>query len=312
MPKAKKPATKKSKVKKPKQSRGLPLDDMRWIPVTQIAERLIPLIGDKTRVAQDLTKAVASKKVRCMRRIVKGPADDATQPAIELKQRIPGATLVTRSSDGTLSAEPFFGPLVHRLLETLARLRASHGEEIPSQLLMDSIGGDAGKILSNGNTVGQYIKGLVAEAILPPNVLSHCELVPASFLVECCFAYSNGDIRIAVPPFNNQVPLFLSWARNSVFYLWQPDCVKAWPALASQKVAAREASTSEPLRRKPGPRAKAEWQWFVAMKVCTLKNSAKELPTAGELAGVCRDELGYMPAETAINKLVRELLRLLG
>ena len=312
MAKARKSTVNKSKVKKAKQSRELPLDDMRWRRVAEIGDRLFPHIGDRNLIAHDLTQAVANEKIHCMRRIVTGPADDAAQRAIELKQRVPGATLLTRSSDGTLTAELFVGPLHHRLFRAIDRVRASHGEELTPQLIIDSMGSDANAILSDGNTVGQYIKGLAVEAILPSSVPGHRELVPASFWVEFCFMYSNGDIGIAVPPFNNHVPLFLSWARKSVFYLWEPDCVNGWPALAPQPVAALEAEASEPVRRKPGPRPKAEWQWFVAMKVCTLKNSDKQLPTAGELALLCQDELGYQPAETAINKLVRELRRLLG
>jgi hypothetical protein len=307
MAKAKKP-----QVKKPKQSRELPLDDMRWRPVAEIAERLIPLIGDKDLIAQDLTEALANEKISCIRRIVTGPADDAAQPAIELKQRIPGATLLTRLSDGTLTAEPFFGPLHHRLFEAIARVRASHGEVVTPQLIIDSMGDDASKILSDGNTVGQYIKALAAEAILPPNVPGHRELVPASLWVECCFAYSNGDIGIAVRPFNNQVPLFLSWARKSAFYLWQPHCMEVWPVLARHAVAAFEAEAGEPLGRKPGPRPKKEWKLFIAHKLYILKEAGKPTPTAGELADCCRHELGYMPDESAINLWLRELGRLLG
>jgi hypothetical protein len=41
---------------------------MRWRPVAEIVEKLFPHIGNKVLVAQDLTKALASKKIRCMRR----------------------------------------------------------------------------------------------------------------------------------------------------------------------------------------------------------------------------------------------------
>ena len=232
---------KKAKIKKAKRSTQLPLDDVRWIPVAKIIEWLLPHIDNKILIAHDLTEALASKKIRCMRRIVTGPADDAAQRAMELKQRVPGATLLTRSSDGTLFAEPFFGPVHHRLFKAIDRVRASHGEEITPQLIIDSMGRDADKILSDGNTVGQYIKALAAEAILPPNVLGHRELVPASLWVECCFMYSNGDIGIAVPPSTNHVPLFISWARKSAFYLWQPDCVKVWPVLKPREIDGRKA-----------------------------------------------------------------------
>jgi hypothetical protein len=99
---------------------------------------------------------------------------------------------------------------------------------------------------------------------------------------------------------------------NWVFYLWQPHCVKVWPALAPQPVAAREAEAGEPLGRKPGPRPKKEWKLFIAHKLYILKEAGKPTPTAGELADCCRHDLGYMPDESAINLWLRELGRLLG
>jgi hypothetical protein len=48
------------------------------------------------------------------------------------------------------------------------------------------------------------------------------------------------------------------------------------------------------------------------MKWCTEKYSGKSSSTAGEFAKLCQEEFGYLPAETAINKLLRDLLRLLG
>jgi hypothetical protein len=61
---------KKSKSEKAEQSTQLPLDDMRWRPVAEIFERLFPHIGNKSLIAQDLTEALASGKIRCMRRNV--------------------------------------------------------------------------------------------------------------------------------------------------------------------------------------------------------------------------------------------------
>ena len=228
---------------------------MRWRPVAEIVERLFPHIGDKILIAHDLTEALASEKIRCMRRIVMGPADDAARRAIELEQQVLGAALLNRSSEVTLSAEQFSRPQHRQLFETIARVRASHGVITP-QLIIASMGGDAGMIF-DGITVGQYVEGLAGEAILPPNVPGHRELVPASLWVEHCFTYSNGDIRVGVRPPNHHGPWSFTWARKSAFYLWQPDCVKVWPALAPQAVAALEAEASEPPspRRKPGPEA---------------------------------------------------------
>jgi hypothetical protein len=56
-----------AKAKKAKQSTQLPLDDMlRWRPVAEIAKRLLPHIGNKSLIAQDLTEALASEKIHCM------------------------------------------------------------------------------------------------------------------------------------------------------------------------------------------------------------------------------------------------------
>lgn len=299
---------KKSKVKKAKQSRGLPLGDIRWRPVAEIVERLFPHIGTKILIAHDLTEAVRSEKIRCMRRVA---TDGAPPSGIKLEQQVLGAALLNQSFEVTLSAEQFsFAP--HRqIFETIARVRASHAVITP-QLIIDSMGGDAGETVIDGITMGQYVEVLAAEATLPCDVPGHRELMPASFWVEHCFTYSNGDVRVGVRPPNHLGTWTLAWMKKSAFYLWQPDCEKAWPALAPLAAAAREADAIELLRGKPGPRATAEWQWFVAMTVCTQKYLGKSLPTAGELAELCQTELGYQPAETAINKLRRDLLRLLG
>jgi hypothetical protein len=66
MAKAKKAKIKKAK--KAEQSKQQPLDDMRWKPVAEIAEKLLPHIGNKVLIARDLTEALASEKIRCMRR----------------------------------------------------------------------------------------------------------------------------------------------------------------------------------------------------------------------------------------------------
>jgi hypothetical protein len=334
---------KKSKAKKAKQSRELPLDDIRWRSAAEIGRRLFPHFGDRSLIAHIMTEAVASEKIHCMRSVAIGPADDPVRRSIDLEQQILGKALLNRSSEVMLTAQQFSVPLHRKIAETIARVRASHGI-IKPQLVIDAMGEDAVEILPNGiTTVEELIKGLAREAILLPNMPGHSELIPASLWTEYRFTYSNEayqnlivdaraeiewhaetparmrirtnsneEISVTPRPPDHKGPWILTWARKSVFFLWEPDCVKVWPALAPQAVAAREADTSELFRRKPGPRAKAEWQWFVAMKVSTLKNSDKQLPTAGELAQLCHEELGYQPAETAINKLLRELQRLLG
>src|SRR5262249_12570113 len=58
-----------AKAKKAKQSTQLPLDDMlRWRPIAEIAERLFPIIGNKSLIAQDLTEMLATEKIPCRRR----------------------------------------------------------------------------------------------------------------------------------------------------------------------------------------------------------------------------------------------------
>lgn len=165
-----------AKVKKAKQSTQLPLDDMRWWPVGEIARRLLPHFGDNVLIADDLTKTLASDKIRCMRRY---------------------------TNEHTLS--------IHELTD--AELDAIE-------------------------------KGKVAHEMCHHQPTGHSELVPASFWwVDQYLACSaNGDIRAAFRlPADHCGPSRPSFTlmANSVFYLWQPDCVRVWPAL--QEIDARKA-----------------------------------------------------------------------
>ena len=182
-----------------------------------------------------------------MRRIVMDPRDDAGPSVIELEQQVLGAALWNRSSEVILSAEQFSLPQHRQLFETIARVRASHGA-ITRQLIIASMGGDTGMIF-DGITVGRYVEGLMAEAILPPNVPGHRELVPASLWVEHCYTYSNGVFRVGARPPNHHGRWFLSWARKSAFYLWQPDCVKVWPVLKPREIDKRKAKPRAARRR---------------------------------------------------------------
>jgi hypothetical protein len=74
--------------------------------------------------------------------------------------------------------------------------------------------------------------------------------------------------------------------------------------------AIKENEPEESERGKPGPHA--EWQWFVAGKYYTEKYNDRQAPNAPQLADLCRDRFGYRPAPTAINKLLRELRKILG
>jgi len=246
MAKSKRAKSKRAKTKKAKQSTQLPLDDMRWRPVSEIIQRLIPYIGDKILIAHDLTEALASEKIRCMRR---------------------------HTNEHTLKVNTL----------TDAQLCA-------------------------------IASGKFADEMGHHQPAGHSELLPASFWAEHCLARSSKeDISVELrPPSNHRGPSGASFTftANWVFYLWEPDCVKAWPALAPQAVAAGEATESEPLGRKPGPQA--EWQWFVAFKYCEMRHKDRPLPSASDLQQLCKDELGHKPDRSAINRLVRGLVRLLG
>ena len=188
MAKSKRAKSKRAKTKKAKQSTQLPLDDMRWRPLAKIIERLFPIIGNKGLIAQDLTEALASGKIRCKRR---------------------------HTNEYMLNADPLSD----------------------AQLYAMAVGKVADEVGHHG-PAGR-------------------ELLPASFWAEHCLARSSKeDISVELrPPSNHRGPSGASFTftANWVFYLWEPDCVKAWPALAPQAVAAGEATESEPLGRKPGP-----------------------------------------------------------
>ena len=94
----------------------------------------------------------------CMRRIVMGfPAMTRDLASLNLSNEF-RAQHWNRSSEGILSAEQFFPTAASPALKTIATVRASHGESITPQLIIDSMGGDTDKIF-DGNTVGQYIEG---------------------------------------------------------------------------------------------------------------------------------------------------------
>jgi hypothetical protein len=225
-----------------KQSTELPLDDMqRWTPIAEIVGRLFPHIGNKSLIAQDLTEALASWKIRCMRR---------------------------HTNEHMLKADPLSD----------------------AQLYAMAIGKVADEV-GHHQPVGR-------------------ELLSAAFWVEYCLVCSpNGDIRVGLRPPSR--PTF-TWTANWVFYLWEPDCVEVWPALTPQAVAAHEPEANKPLGRKPGPRPTKEWKLFIAHKLYVLHEAGKPTPSAGELAELCREELGYEPDESAIRLWLRELGRLLS
>ena len=242
---------KKGKIKKAKQSTQLPLDDMRWRPDAQIIEQLLPHIGKKTLIAQDLTKTLASGKIRCMRRY---------------------------TNEHTLKLGSLSDAELHAI--TTGKAAAEMGDD---------------------------------------QAAGHPQLLPASFWDEYYFACSpNGDIRVAfrLPPNADgpSEPSFIFTA-NWAFYLWEPDCVKAWPALAPQAVAAGEADASDSdasdsplLRRKPGRKPIGNWKVEVATEVGLHMREGKPIPSAKALAQFCLDQLDYEPDISEIQRWLRQLL----
>src|SRR6516225_6504083 len=62
------------KAKRKATGNELPLDDMRWRPIDEIIERLVPHTSTKALIAGDLDERLANGKVRSMRRsVVIGP-----------------------------------------------------------------------------------------------------------------------------------------------------------------------------------------------------------------------------------------------
>ncbi|MGY8668759.1 hypothetical protein Q3C01_41215 [Bradyrhizobium sp. UFLA05-109] len=170
--------TKKSKIKKArkaKQSTQLVFDDSRWMPLAEITERLSRHIGHKNLIARDLTEALVSEKIRCMRRY---------------------------AGEHTLSIQDF----TDAELEVIANKKIEMDDQPASP-----------------------------------------ELLPASFWGDHYLAYwVNGDIRVAFRlPTGPSFTLTANW----VFYLWEPDCVKAWPALAPQEIDARKAKPRSARKR---------------------------------------------------------------
>jgi len=180
------------KGKKGKRSTPLPPDDPRWRPAAEIVKRLLPHVGSKILIAHDLTEALASGQIRCMRRY---------------------------ANEHELKYDKL----------TDAELQAIAGRKVV-ELEHDQVAGRR-------------------------------KSVRPSFWNRYRYARSpNGDIRVGfrLPP-NNHGHSELSFilTANWTFYLWEPDCVKAWPALTPQDIGARRAKPRRPrtrLTQKPSRR----------------------------------------------------------
>ena len=126
--------------------------------------------------------------------------------------------------------------------------------------------------------------------------------------------------RKIVPP-ADATPVYFG-REDSAFFVWRPKFEKIWPALAAS--AAPHAASSarddkptpattasiddKPQRRRPRPKIKQNWRLFVAVKVHEIREEEGRTPSAGELAQLCEDKIGYQPDESDIQKFLRTLL----
>src|SRR5262245_15562428 len=126
--------------------------------------------------------------------------------------------------------------------------------------------------------------------------------------------------RKIVPP-ADATPAYLG-REDAASFVWRPKFEKIWPALAASAAphAASSARDDEPTpaptariddksqRRRPGPKIKHNWRLIVAVKVHEIREKEGRTPSAGELAQLCEDKIGYQPDESDIQKFLRILL----
>ena len=164
------------------------------------------------------------------------------------------------------------------------------------------------------------------------------ELVPASYWAEHCFACSpNGDVRAGVRTNHPGPWSFTSdttehkhsilerltdeqlkaikagaspvdagviepWITNWVFYLWQPDCVKVWPALEPREIDKRKAKP-RPARRRLTRKASERVGTGLAKEAgdSVVASGSPHATDAGDMAAVAerrkRKRRGKLTAE---------------
>jgi hypothetical protein len=145
---------------------------------------------------------------------------------------------------------------------------------------------------------------------------SQCEDVPASFWQDRQFDenslyYHRLDIHgpnAVMGPCRSLLGTWVPHLDGNEFYVWEPE--KVWLALAPQATKGNVPEGSE--RGRPGPRPTNEWQWLVTIKYYTEKYNDRTPPTAPELADICDEQIRFKPKATAINKLLRDLRKILG
>jgi hypothetical protein len=142
------------------------------------------------------------------------------------------------------------------------------------------------------------------------------EIVPLSFWEEYEFGFDPVSEKLQIWPKG----LAVEFRFRVAFLVWKAE--KIWPALAASAAphAASSARDDEPTpaptartddkpqRRRPGPKIKRNWRLFVAVKVHEIREKEGRTPSAGELAQLCEDKIGYQPDESDIQKLLRFLL----
>ena len=109
---------------------------------------------------------------------------------------------------------------------------------------------------------------------------------------------------------------------DAALFVWRPKFEEIWPKLAASAAphAASSARDDEPTpattartddkpqRRRPGPKIKQNWRLFVAAQVYEIREREGRTPSAGQLAQLCEDKIGYQPDESDIQKFLRTLL----
>ena len=126
--------------------------------------------------------------------------------------------------------------------------------------------------------------------------------------------------RKIVPPADAARVLFDR--EDAACFVWRPKFEKIWPALAASAAphaassarddeptpATTDRTDDKPQRRRPGPKIKQNWRLFVAAQVYEIREREGRTPSAGELAQLCENKIGYQPDESDIQKFLRILL----
>ena len=94
----------------------LPLDSLKWTPLTEVYRFVCEQTGDRRLAAQDLTDAMANDRVRSMRRNLRtyllGRAGTRTAAGIILGDGVPIRWLDRRVAVQTQGSPPAGAPLV--------------------------------------------------------------------------------------------------------------------------------------------------------------------------------------------------------